>query len=183
MKRCLLALLVTTTLSGCHGDWLGPIERGARAAFNGWDMWDTPSVRPYEAPLTLPVEGTQTVERRASYQQAVQQMTALSPAEQQRRAALTYRRFCHHCHGSNGDGRIIVGESFDVTMPDLRNGNTPDLDDEQLYDFISGGSGAMLALESSMTPLERALVIPHVRTLTRAPTQPFFPPRAERPLK
>lgn len=183
MKRWFLALIATTALGACHGDWLGPVERTARAAFNGWDMWDTPAVRPYEAQLTTPVDGTQPVERRADYQQAAQQMAALPAAEQQRRAALTYRRYCHHCHGATGDGRIIVGESFDVTMPDLRSGNTPDLDDEQLFDFISGGSGAMLALDGTMTPLERALVIPHVRTLTRAPTQPFFPPRAAHPLK
>jgi hypothetical protein len=64
-RALVFALITTAFLLGCgldKGDWLGPVERGLRAAFNGWDMWSTEAVRPYEDPMPQKVEGTVATE-------------------------------------------------------------------------------------------------------------------------
>ena len=54
----LLVLLVLPAAFTEQGDYLGPAERWARWALDGWDMWATDMVRPYEHPLpAAPTEG------------------------------------------------------------------------------------------------------------------------------
>jgi hypothetical protein len=70
-RALVFALITTAFLLGCgldKGDWLGPVERGLRAAFNGWDMWSTEAVRPYEDPMPQKVEGTVATEDELSIQ-------------------------------------------------------------------------------------------------------------------
>ena len=52
-----------------------------------------------------------------------------------------------------------------------------------LKDRVRDGSGAMLALHDTLTPLEVLLAIRHMRGLKGAPSRPFYPPQATIPLK
>jgi hypothetical protein len=176
-------LLVVAALAGVgcdEGDYAGGVERAAREAFNGWDMWETPAVQPHEQPLVLPVPGTVPVGGTVGFEQARQQLAALDPALREKRSALVYRRYCHHCHGRNGDGRIIVGESFGVRPPDLRSPEIQARTDRELYDHVTEGSEVIISLAAVVTPVDRLLAIEYVRSLHDAPSEPFFEPRLRR---
>ena len=95
-------------LASCEGDYLGPAERGARAAFNGWDMWQTPAVRPYETPMPTTPPGAVPVQRGESFDTAPHRVQKMDPVHREAAGRKAYGRFCNHCHGPNGDGRIIV---------------------------------------------------------------------------
>jgi mono/diheme cytochrome c family protein len=168
--------------ASCQGDWLGPVERGARAAFNGWDMWNTPAVRPYEDPMPEPVAGTVPMTPVLDLERARAKIDARPVAARRERAALSYRRYCHHCHGPNGDARIIVGESFDVVLPDLRHRPVQDMSDQELIRFLVHGSANMIPLGPTMSAVELLEAIEHVRTLVGAPSRPYFPPRYVEPI-
>ena len=188
MKRhhCMFAgmLIVALFAMGCGShDWFGPVERGARTLFNGWDMWATPSVRPYEEPMPPTLEGVVPVTGLVTFKDAEAQYLKTDAAYRQKRGPLVYRRFCYHCHGANGDGRIIVGESFAVKPTDLRREETQALSDEDLYDVIADGFNTMLGLRASMTPEDIIQSIHYMRTLKNAPSSPFFKPRNTQPLE
>ena len=169
---------------GCaEGDWLGPVERGLRGAMDGWDMWDTDAVRPYEDPMPALVPGTVPTVDRTSFQAGQQGLKALSPQARQARAARSYRRYCHHCHGQNGDGRIIVGESLDIPPADLRLDEIQSKSDRVLFDHLKSGGKLMVPLAATMTPLEMLLAIEHVRALKDRPTGAHFAPKHQEPLQ
>jgi hypothetical protein len=177
-----LALLAAFSLTACdRGDYLGGAERATREAVNGWDMWETDAVQPHEKPMPLPVQGTVAVNGAPDFEQAQLQVFAMDPAARKQRSELVYRRFCHHCHGPNGDGRIIVGESFGVRPPDLRAPEIQALSDEYLYDHIS--YGILLPLAPIMTPQDRLLAIDRLRALADAPSEPLFERRNVEPLQ
>ena len=112
-----LILLAALGLVACdRGDYAGGAERATREALNGWDMWETAAVQPHEKPLPLPVAGTVPSDGAPSFERALQQLGEMSAFDRKQRAALVYRRYCHHCHGANGDGRTIVGGTDDVAM-------------------------------------------------------------------
>jgi len=176
----ILSLLAT----GCGSyDWFGPLERGARTIFNGWDMWDTPAVRPYEDPMPPVPDGSVAANAKADYETAWKQFSTNNSQYQAERGALAYRRFCHHCHGKNGDGRIIVGESFSVRPTDLRDPNVQAISTEDIYEIVSTGTGAMLGLSASMSPVDILFSIHHMRSLKGAPSTPYFAPRNTKPLE
>jgi hypothetical protein len=159
-----LTLFLVPTVLGCDsGDWLGPMERGFRAAFNGWDMWSTEMVRPYEEPMPRRVEGTVPVTDEFSLRAGRAALEQLSPADRKKKSALTYRRYCHHCHGPNGDGRIIVGESLETRPADLRSVRVQAKTDEALFDHIQRGGELMLPLAATLSPLEMLLTIEYLR--------------------
>jgi cytochrome c5 len=179
-----MALLAAFSLTACdRGDYLGGAERATREAVNGWDMWETEAVQPHEKPMPLPVHGTVAVNGAPSFEQAQQQLAAMEPDARRQRAELVYRRFCHHCHGPNGDGRSIVGESFDVRPSDLRAPEVQAQGDRQLYDHISNGTDVLIPLAPIMTPLDRLLAIDRLRALADAPSEPLFKPRNVEPLQ
>lgn len=178
----LVVLLAFALLGGCKGDWLGPAERTARAALMGWDMWSTPSVRPYEAPMPHGVEGTVPAHPNRSLV-AEKRFEELTPEERDAQGRLAYRRFCHHCHGVNGDGRTVVGESFDVRPPDLRADEIQKRDDATLAAGVASGKGAVLPLGPSMTELEIRLAIHHMRSLKNNRSTPFYPRRSIEPTR
>ena len=53
-------------------------------------------------------------------------------------------RYCHHCHGQNGDGRIIVGESLETKPADLRSFKVQAQTDEALFDHLQEGGESFL---------------------------------------
>ena len=177
-------LVVALSVAGCGShDWFGPVERGARTLFNGWDMWDTAMVRPYEEPMPPTPEGVVPVTGLETFQEAEAQYRKAGDAYNSKRGPLVYRRFCYHCHGAHGDGRIIVGESFAVKPTDLRGENVQTLSNEDLYDVVADGFNTMLGLRASMTPDDIVQSIHYMRTLKNAPSTPFFKPRNTQPLE
>jgi hypothetical protein len=179
-----LAVLAILSLTACdRGDWAGSVERVAREAVNGWDMWETDAVQPHEKPMPPSVPGSIALTGTAGFEQARQQLAALDPAQREERAALVYRRYCHHCHGPNGDARIIVGESFGVPVPDLRSREIQSHGDRELYDSVSDGTEIIIPLAAIMTPLDRLLAIEYVRGLADAPSSPFYEPRNVEPVR
>jgi mono/diheme cytochrome c family protein len=180
-RRALLAACAAL-LAACDGDYF-PFERTAREAFNGWDMWDDEAVGPHQAPMPRVPAGAVPMDApRRTLTAAEQQRAALSVAQRRRQGALAYRRYCHHCHGPSGDGRIIVGESFTPALPDLRK-VLVDREDREIAAAILGGTRKMVALDDTLTPLETLLALEHARSLRGAPSRPFFPPRSTEPIQ
>jgi hypothetical protein len=186
VRRIAAALAVLTALGlvACdRGDYAGGVERVAREALNGWDMWETDAVQPHEKPMPLPVHGTVSVAGATGFEQARRQVTDLLPVVRVRRAGLVYRRYCHHCHGASGDGRTIVGESFGVRPPDLRSHEIQSKSDRDLYEHISNGTDVLIPLAPTIAPMDRLLAIEHMRTLAGAPSVPLFEPRNVEPVE
>lgn len=180
----LLALLAAFSLAACDkGDDLGGVERVTRQLVNGWDMWDTAAVHPFQKPMPHPVEGTVPLSGIPGFEQARQAVAEMAPEERERRAGLVYRRFCHHCHGSSGDGRTIVGESFGVRLPDLRSREVQARSDRYLYAHLVNGTDVIIPLAPLMTPRDRLLAIERVRALADAPSEPLFERRSVEPLQ
>ena len=159
-------LLASPLLFIDEGDWLGPAERGIRAALNGWDMWDTPAVRPYQEPMPARVPGTVSISGKRGFGQALAGLQGVDAQALAEGGKLAYERFCDHCHGPRGDARVVVGESFDVYIVDLPTA-TPDMEDEDIYDIVMNGSGAMLALGETVSPTDALRIVRYLRTLER----------------
>jgi hypothetical protein len=179
----IVAALIAAACSPFDGDWLGPVERGLRSGVNGWDMWATEAVRPYEDPQPERVEGTVPVGGGYSFATGARELAALGKDSREARAALSYRRYCHHCHGQNGDGRIIVGESMEHPPTDLRTEDVQSLTDEELFELLAEGGGVMIPFRETMSPLEVLLTIEHMRTLKNRPSRPFFEPQFTEPIR
>jgi mono/diheme cytochrome c family protein len=179
----LLSCLATLALGCDKGDYFPP-ERAARAVLNGWDMWATAAVSPYKAPLLpTPTSAVPTNHDKDPFATARAKVDAM-PIEGRRNAGTkTFTRYCSHCHGANGDGRSIVGESFTPRFPDLRSPASQARSDRELYDLLMHGSAQMVPLDDTVTPLEAVLGIDHVRSLAGAPTRPLFPPKSDQPLQ
>lgn len=184
--RTLVMSIVVVLAAGCSlkdGDYLGPAERELRTLTNGWDMWDSASITPYESPRPATVPDVLGRPRPMSFEDAQAAADRLSPESQVAAGRLAYRRYCHHCHGLNGDGRIIVGESFDVRLPDLRSDTSQGFSDEEMFGMVTDGTVNMVALADTVTPLDLVLAIRHVRTLKNAPSTPFYSPRNTEPFR
>ena len=182
MRWGLLALLLLLIAACEKGIEDGPFERGARAALNGWDMWTTDFVRPYENPMPNIPEGTVAQEDRFSFARGQKDLESVLPDKREAKAALAYRRYCHHCHGPNGDGRTIVGESHEFRPKDLRATRVQQMDDKALFKHLKEGGELMLPLAATLSPLEMLLVIGHVRGLKKRPTRPHFKPQFTKPI-
>ncbi len=181
MKRLVVALVVLFLVFGLvpwlvveRGDWMGPLERLARAMMQGWDMWAVESVRAYERPMPGRPEGAVPVSGRAGYEQGVRAIAALDPSQARERGRVVFARLCDHCHGPQGDGRVIVGESFDVSLPDLRSSEVQGRSDRALFGSVFYGTGNMIPLRETVSPDDLLLALQHVRSLAGAPSRPYF---------
>ncbi len=167
---------IAILLTGCtDSDWFGPGERWLRARVNGWDMWATPSVRPYEDPMPPTVEGTVPTVERFGYNVAHREVRAMPQEKRQARAALAYRRNCHHCHGPNGDGRIIVGESLEIKPADLRSDKVQSMHPKAIYEHIESGGDLMVPFRATMSPRDILLTVGYIRILKDKPSAPYYP--------
>jgi Cytochrome C oxidase, cbb3-type, subunit III len=184
LRFLVLMSAVCLFLSACDkGDYLGPVERSARALFNGWDMWSGKNVRPYEPPMLQHENGTVPISGVLTFDHAQTQIAAMVPADRKIRERLVYRRYCHHCHGPGGDGRIIVGESFDVKIPDLRSDAIQSKTDREIYTFLQAGSKNMISLTPTMSPADSLLAISHIKRLGSAPSSPYYSPLFDTPVE
>jgi hypothetical protein len=170
----LLGVLLLPVAFTERGDWLGPLERGARAALHGWDMWSTDAVRPYEAPMPSVPEGAVPVSGRWGYDQALAIVVRIPAERRDAQGERSYARFCRHCHGPNGDGRVIVGESFDVPLPDLRSDAVRAKGERALFHSVSYGTRNMLPLRDTLSSDDLLLAVRHLDTLSKAPSEPYF---------
>lgn len=177
-------LFVILALTACEKGYEdGPFERGARALLNGWDMWDGEAVRPYEEPMPATPEGVVPINNQFSYQRGLSDLESVPKEKRAEKGALTYRRYCHHCHGPNGDGRIIVGESHEFKPTDLRKPKVQSKTDEALFKHLQEGGELMLPLAATLSPLEMLFVIGHIRTLKNNPSTPYYKPRFTEPIR
>jgi hypothetical protein len=183
LKVPAVLLAAAAALPGCGAwDWFPP-ERLARSLFNGWDGWDTVSVQPYQQPMPQVPEGAVPFGGSPDFAEVTAQFEALPASTRQADAPVAWRRYCYPCHGPNGDGRIIVGESFSPAPPDLRSERVQALSDERIYEQVRGGSANMIPLADTLTPLETLLAVDHLRSLSGHPSEPFFTPKDTRPLE
>ena len=188
MRRYRLLPLVWLSLAplatACDkGDYFPP-ERTMRAAFNGWDMWNTDAVSPYQAPMpALPAGAIPVDYDRDPFATARSKVQGMDPQTPQLAEDTAYGRYCSHCHGPNGDSRTMVGESFTPRLPDLRLPATQAKADRELYDLLMHGSERMVALDDTVTPVEAVLAIAHVRSLAGAPSRPLFSPKSTQPIR
>ena len=184
MRAMFVILCGALALAACEKGYEdGPFERGARAALNGWDMWSADAVRPYEAPMPARPEGTVPIEDRFSYRKGQSDLMAVPKEKRAEKGALTYRRYCHHCHGPNGDGRIIVGESHEFVPTDLRSAKVQNKTEAALFKHLQGGGELMLPLAATLSPLEMLFVIGHIRTLKGKPSEPYYKPQFTEPIR
>ncbi len=181
--KAVFPLLVVAAIGGfavslLQGDGCGPVERGIRAGLGTWDIWETASVSPYQTPLAGVPDGVVPVGGRMdTYERARATVDGMPSDVRSQRAAQVYRRFCHHCHGTNGDNRIIVGESFNFALPDLRSDRVQGLTDDQIFESLTNGTEKMIPLAATLSAVDRLLAIVHLRTLKGRPSEPFFKPR------
>lgn len=184
MRLGILVLFLSLLGLGCeNGYQAGPFERGARAALNGFDMWATESVRPYEDPMPQRPEGSVQTEDLYSMEKGLTDLRKLSKSDRLKKSGLSYRRYCYHCHGPNGDGRIIVGESHEFNPADLRSVHTQAMTDEAIFSHVENGGELMLPLAATLSPVEIMLVIDHIRTLKDNPSTPHFKAQFTEPIR
>ena len=146
-------------------------------------MWATDAVRPYEGPMPSIVNGTVPIVDTTSYKVGKENLGKLTSDELNTKAELSYRRYCHHCHGQNGDGRIIVGESLKVRPADLRSSSIQSKTEEDLFNHIKSGGKLMLPLSATMTPQEILLSIQHIRKLRGRGSVPYVEPQYTEPIQ
>lgn len=182
--RLLFLSLFAVVATGCEeGDWLGPFERGLRGMVNGWDMWATEAVRPYEEEMPGDIEGAVSIDGLEKFERGRISVEKLSAEQRKNRGKLSYRRYCHHCHGPRGDGRIIVGESLEIPPTDLRQSSVQSKSNEELIEHLKSGGDLMLPLSATMSPVEMYLAIEHLRTLQGKPTRPYYSPKSAAPIQ
>lgn len=179
-RRILIAVFVSNALllmSCSRGDHLGPIERTARAIMGKWDMWVTASVRPYEEPMPGTPLDTVPIKMQETFSTVRARFEAQDETSRKSNSERSFRRYCMHCHGSNLDGRTIVGESFSPQIPDLRHRLIQAKSDEVLYQFVMKGSKHQLPLRDTVTSYEAVAAIAYLRDHARSYSYPYFQPK------
>jgi hypothetical protein len=176
--RLIPVLLFTSIMIGCSkGDYLGPVERAARAVTGKWDMWDMPSIRPYEAPMLQTPPDVLSTQPLESYATARLRFDSQDESVRTQLADQSFKRYCIHCHGENLDGRTIIGESLTPKIVDLRHRLIQAKSDEDLYKFVMNGSKLQIPLRDTVTPFEAIATIAFVRNHARSSSYPLFQPK------
>ena len=139
-------------------------------------MWETPAIRPYEAPLpimaatTVPISGGELFYRTADPDTLLASFDLTDPriiAQGQQ----GYRYYCIQCHGANMDGYGTVGQSFAPPPRDLRSARVQNLPPGRLFHEISYGipGGRQPALASTIASDDRWQIIAFVKSLGARP--------------
>lgn len=167
MKR-LIAAAVVVALVGCVVLYL---------MFSGPRMTVQPHVRAYQlaipgapagaVPVSDPLPPPLTPERAAA-------MTNPLPAtaENVERGRTYYGYYCAFCHGTAGDGRGPVAESYDPEPSDLRTPKVQSLPDGRLLYASLTGVGHAPVLERVVPEEARWPIVLYVRQLGAGAVQP-----------
>ncbi len=141
-------------------------------ACNDWRMWETPAVKPHEAPLlimdeqTVPVSGSEITYRMADGKN-IPSPVAPDDAAALRAGEIGYLTYCAQCHGRYHDGNGTVGQSFSPLPTDLRSDKIQAQTDGEIFKTISYGSmnGRHPALATTIAIPERWTITAYIKSL------------------
>lgn len=137
-------------------------------------MWQTPAVRPHEAPLlvmepgVVPTSGGEALYRTADPASLFSPFSSWSPEiiEEGKKLYFTY---CHQCHGVQHDGQGTVGQSFAPLPTDLRIPRVQQTSDGVMFKEISFGvdrpGARQPALATTIFPDDRWKIVHYVKSL------------------
>ena len=137
-------------------------------------MWQTPAVRPHEAPLlvmepgVVPLHGGEAHYRTADPASHFSPIKSWSPEiiEQGKKLYFTY---CHQCHGVQHDGQGTVGQSFAPLPTDLRIPRVQSTPEGVMFKEISFGvdrpDARQPALATTIFPDDRWKIVHYVKSL------------------
>jgi hypothetical protein len=133
-----------------HLTWLVVLALGLSGC---QQLWEQPSVHPYQEPQLTPTSGTVAVdapeplvEPTSGSLSAIQNQKSkienpLSRTSETLAAGrVAYRRYCWHCHGPKLDGEATVGSSLPGASLSLRTPRVRGLSDGEVFWVISRGS-------------------------------------------
>jgi len=137
-------------------------------------MWQTPAVRPHEAPLlvmepgVVPVHGGEALYRTADPASLFSPFKSWSPEIIEQGKAL-YSTYCQQCHGVNYDGQGTVGQSFAPLPTDLRIARVQSTPEGVMFKEISFGvdrpDARQPALATTIFPDDRWKIVHYVKSL------------------
>jgi len=132
-------------------------------------MRDQASLKPYERDMPpmparlVPASGGDRLPGK-SEARALKNPVAPS-AEAVGAGAAYYGYYCVHCHGSRGDSRTPVGDSYVPKPTPLRSPRVQAMSDGELYRAMVTGKGHEPVLQSTVPPERRWAIVHFVRTL------------------
>lgn len=139
-------------------------------------MWETPAVRPHEAPMPVMADGgvpRDDGERlyRMADPDTLQPAFSLNDPQAIDRGRQGYGYFCIHCHGKAFDGYGTVGQSFAPPPGDLRSARVQNLAAGRIFHEISYGipNGRQPALATTISVNDRWCIVAYVKTLAIRP--------------
>jgi mono/diheme cytochrome c family protein len=163
VRACALALLITTTLSGCDDQ----IKRVPIFKTMSWQS----SVEAFEEAPRTRVPGTMSIDGERTYDLLAADSVLTSPisgteAELARGAEL-FQQFCTPCHGSAGagDGSVVgLNRIPQIPLLNLRSVLTRSYSDGYLWGMITNGRGLMPSYRR-IPMYERWYIVAHLRKL------------------
>lgn len=135
-------------------------------------MWETPAIRPHEAPLLqmaaglVPFDGGETL-LRLKDEADLEAPFALSDPTAVQTGKQHYFTYCAPCHGKYHDGNGTVGQSFAPLPTDLRLERVQALPQGRLFKEMSYGipGGRQPPLATTIAPGDRWQIIAYVKSL------------------
>ena len=136
-------------------------------------MWETPSVRPYQAPMPVMSKGLVPRKNAEMLYRSTNVKDLKSPLDLKAsnviaKGKTAYTNFCIHCHGVYHDGNGTVGQSFAPPPRDLRGAKVQtELSPAKLFHEISYGivNGRQPPLATTISVTDRWRVIAYVKSL------------------
>lgn len=144
----------------------------AATACNDWRMWETPAVKPHEAPLLImdeqavPLSDAEVRYRMADGKEILSPVAADDP-ETLKAGETGYLAYCAQCHGKYHDGNGTVGQSFEPLPTDLRSEKVQARADGEIFKILSYGvvDGRQPALATTIAIPERWTIIAYIKSL------------------
>ena len=135
-------------------------------------MWETPAVRPHEAPLlpmaagVVPFYGGEAGLRLGAEETLAGPFAPGDPVAVQAGGQL-YLLFCVHCHGKYHDGNATVGQSFAPLPTDIRSSRVQSLPPGRLFKEISYGvaGGRQPPLATTISVDDRWRIVSYIQSL------------------
>lgn len=168
-KNLIIALAALTVFFGAYS-----VLTVHDTYFKFGRMWQTPAVRPHEAPIlvmepgVVPVSGGEALYRTADPTSLFSPFSSWSPEIIEQGKTL-YFTYCHQCHGVQHDGQGTVGQSFAPLPTDLRIPRVQQTGDGVMFKEISFGvdrpGARQPALATTIFPDDRWKIVHYVKSL------------------